>query len=214
MLTLYDTIRRIVREELGQVRTAELAVVQEIHPHAADSEKDNYACTVRLRDSGIVLRRVPVATPRIGAVSIPAVGELALVQFLGGDVNAPLLTGLLYNDEDRPPVNDAGQAIWHLPLGGADDDAVHVELHSGERREVVLTLGGGLTALLRDDDPVIELSIAGDKAKVTIDRDGAVTIQSKGNLSIKAAEVQVEGDAITVKASGELNLKGKTVNIN
>ena len=76
-LTLYETVQRIVQEELGRVRTAELALVQEQHPHAEDSDKDNYACTVRLRDSGIVLEQVPVATSRIGCVSIPAVARLA-----------------------------------------------------------------------------------------------------------------------------------------
>jgi phage baseplate assembly protein gpV len=214
MLTLFETIRRIVREELGQVRTAELAVVQEIHPHARGSDADNYACTVRLRDSGLVLRCVPVATSRIGAVSIPAVGELALVQFLGGDVNAPVLTGLFYNDQDRPPINHADQAVWHLPLDAAAADAVHVELHSGPRRQVVLTLGDGLSAVLRDDDPVVELNVAGGKATVSIDRDGAVTIASRSGITLQGGDVQVRGDAVTVEATGELKLKGTIVNIN
>src|SRR5215216_1760328 len=162
-LTLYETIQRILQEELGRVRTAELAVVQEQHPHADDSDKDNYACTVRLRDSGIVLGQVPVATPRIGSVSIPAVGEMVLVQFVGGDINAPIITGRLYNDEDRPPVNEDGQAITHLPLGAEDGDAVHIELHSGERRELVFKLGSGIEVNVRDDDPVVKAEVDGGK---------------------------------------------------
>ncbi|HEX7182493.1 MAG TPA: phage baseplate assembly protein V [Thermoanaerobaculia bacterium] len=205
--TLYDTIRRIVQEEMGQVRTAELAVVEEQHP-------DEFASSVKLRDSGIVLRKVPVATQRIGAVSLPAVGDLVLVQFVGGDVNAPIITGRLYNDEDRPPANDDGQAILHLPLDAGDDDAVHWELHSGDKREIVLKLGGGLELNLRDDDPVVELSVDGGKATLKIERDGAVTLESQGNLKVKGAEVSLEGDSIKVEASGELNLKGAKVNLN
>ena len=205
--TLYDTIRRIVQEEMGQVRTAELAVVEEQHP-------DEFASSVKMRDSGIVLRKVPVATQRIGAVSIPAVGDLVLVQFVGGDVNAPIITGRLYNDEDRPPANDDAQAILHLPLGAGDDDAVHWELHSGDKREIVLKLGGGLELNLRDDDPVVELSVDGGKATLKIERDGAVTLESNGNLKVKGAEVSLEGDSIKVEASGELNLKGAKVNLN
>ena len=205
--TLYDTIRRIVQEELGQVRTAELAVVQEQHA-------DEFAASVKLRDSEIVLRKVPVATQRIGAVSIPAVGDLVLVQFVGGSVNAPVITGRLYNDEDRPPANDDGQAVLHLPLGAGDDDAVHWELHSGDRREIVLKLGKGLTATLRDDDPVIELAVDGDKATLKIERDGAVTLESQGDLKVKAGDVKLEGKGITIEASGELNLKGSKVNLN
>ena len=110
-LTLYETIQRIVQAELRRIHTAELAIVQEQHPHAGDSDQDNYACTVQLRNSGIILKEVPVATARIGQASIPAVGNLVLVQFVGGNINAPVITGSLYNDEERPPVNDDGQII-------------------------------------------------------------------------------------------------------
>jgi uncharacterized protein involved in type VI secretion and phage assembly len=206
-LTLYETIQRILQEELGRVRTAELAVVQEQHPHADDSDKDNYACTVRLRDSGIVLGQVPVATPRIGSVSIPAVGEMVLVQFVGGDINAPIITGRLYNDEDRPPVNEDGQAITHLPLGAEDGDAVHIELHSGERRELVFKLGSGIEVNVRDDDPVVKAEVDGGKFTLQVDRDGTLTLESQGNVQLKGSEVSIE-------AQSQLNLKGGTVNIN
>ncbi|MCC6166171.1 MAG: Rhs element Vgr protein [Caldilineaceae bacterium] len=215
MTNLYETIRRIVQEELCTLRTAELGVVQEQHPHAADGDTDNYGCTVVLRNSGIVLAQVPVATPRIGHASIPAVGDLVLVQFLGGDVNAPVIVGSLYNDEDRPPLNDAGQVALHLPLGAADGDAVKLLLQSGDTRTVELALGSGLTVQLQDDDPVVKLEVDGGKATVQIDRDGAVsvkaqgdiTVETQGNLSVKATEIKVEAQAT-------LTLKGATVNIN
>jgi phage baseplate assembly protein gpV len=206
-LTLYETVQRIVQEELGRIRTAELALVQEQHSHADDSDKDNYACTVRLRDSGIVLEQVPVATSRIGCVSVPAVNELVLVQFVGGDINSPIITGCLYNDEDRPPVNDGGQAITHLPLGAEDGDAVHVELHSGDTRELVFKLGSGIEVNVRDDDPVVELKVDGGKLTLRLDRDGAVALESQGNVELK-------GNEISIEAQGQLNLKGGTVNIN
>ena len=106
---LYNTIRHMIQEELRQIRTAELGVVQEQHPHASDSDDDNYACTVALRNSDIVLPKVPVATQRIGIASIPNINDLVLVQFINGDINAPVITGCFYNDEDRPPVNDDQQ---------------------------------------------------------------------------------------------------------
>ena len=213
-LTLFETIRRIVQEELRQIRTAELAIVQEQHPHASDSDTDNYACTVQLRNSGIVLQQVPVATQRIGSVSIPALGELVLVQFVGGDINAPIITGRLYNDEDRPPVNDDSQAILHLPLGAGDSDAVHIELHSGATRELAIRLGDGISLNIRDDDPVMELSINGGSATLKLDRDGAVTLESQGDISVKGGNVSIEGNEITIKAQGQLTLKGQAINLN
>jgi uncharacterized protein involved in type VI secretion and phage assembly len=185
-----------------------LGVVQEQHPHAGEGDTDNYACTVALRNSGIVLKRVPVATPRIGTASIPAVGDLVLVQFVGGDVNAPVITGSLYNDEDRPPVSDDGKAVIHLPLGAADDEAVHVELVSGDARSLQITLGKSLKLALQDDDPVVSLDVGDGKAKLTIASDGATSVEAKGALSVK-------GDAdISVEAGGKLTLKGSTVEIN
>jgi len=205
--SLFETIRRIVQQELGQIRTAELALVTELHAHESESDSANYACSVTLRDSGLALKQVPVATGLIGAVSIPAVGELVLVQFIGGDVNAPVITGRLYNDADRPPVNAAGQCVLHLPLGAGDADAVHVELRSGDARALTLTLGSGLAIQLQDDDPAVSIEVDGGKAKLSIAKDGAVTVESQGDVSVK-------GNQVTIEAQGQLNLKGATVNLN
>jgi uncharacterized protein involved in type VI secretion and phage assembly len=206
-LTLFDSITHIVRDELGRLRTAELAVVQKQHPHESDGDSDNYACTVVLRDSAIVLSRVPVATGRIGSASIPAVGELVLVQFVNGDINAPVIVGRLYNDEDRPPPNADGQAVLHLPLGAADDKAVHFELWSGETRKAVVKLGSALEVTVADDDPVVEVAVGGEK-KLTIGKSGNVKLESSGNVEIKA------GGNVKVEAGGQLTLKGAVVNIN
>jgi len=205
-LTLFESIQRIVEEEVGRRRTAELAVVQEQQPHADASDQDNYACTVVLRNSGVVLKRVPVATSRIGSDSIPAVGDLVLVQFLDGDVNAPVIVGRLYNDEDRPPPSRDGQAVVHLPLGAGDDDAVHVELTSGDERTVIVKLGKGLDLTVKDDDPVIELKVGDGKATLTIARDGAVTLHADGTLELK-------GQDVTVQADNHLTLKGSTTDL-
>lgn len=205
--SLLTTIRRVVAEELGRVRLAQLAVVEETHPHASEGDKDNYACTVKLHDTGVVLKRVPVATPRIGLVSVPAPGDLVLVQFIGGDANAPVILGSLYNDEDRPPASADGQAILHLPLGAGDSDAVHLEVTSGDARELILRLGDGLSVSLKDDDPVVSIDVASGSAVVEIGRDGTVEITSKAKVNIEGAEINIE-------SSGPLNLKGSVVNIN
>ena len=205
-VSLYDSMRRIVREELARLRTAELAVVTEQHPHASESDTDNYACTVQLRDSGIVLKRVPVATHRTGMVSIPAVGDLVLVQFVGGDVNAPIVIGSLYNDADRPPENDDGQAILHLPLAAGDSDAAHIEVSSKDGPVLVVRMGGTVVTI-QDDDPAIEIDVGGNAA-VSIGSNGAVKLSSSGNIDVKA-----DGN-ISIEASGKLTLKGATVNIN
>ncbi len=204
MSELYDTLRALVRQELASQRSAELAVVQEIHP----SDPDNYACTVVLRDSDLVLKQVPVATARKGFTSIPDVGDLVLVQFLGGQLNAPVITGSLYNDEDRPPKNEAGQVVMQFPSEPDSEGDIRLELSSESAKSLVLKIGDALVLKLIDDDPVVSIDVGGGKAVLSIGRDGALKLQSGGALEIKSdADVKIE-------AGGQLNLKGSTINLN
>lgn len=204
MSELYDTLRALVRQEMASLRTAELAVVQDLHP----KDPDNYACTVVLRDSELVLKQVPLATARKGFASIPDVGDLVLVQFIGGQLNAPVITGSFYNDEDRPPANDAGQVVMQFPTDPNSEGDIRLELNSDSAKSLVLKIGDALTLTLIDDDPVVSIDVGGGKAKLSIARDGALKLQSSGALEIKSdADVKIE-------ASGELNLKGSTINLN
>ncbi|MCP4765238.1 MAG: Rhs element Vgr protein [Gammaproteobacteria bacterium] len=205
MSDLYDSIRHIVREELRQQRFAELAVVQEQHPHADDGDTDNYSCTVVMRDNGIVLKRVPLMVIRKGAASVPDVGDLVMVQFLNGDINAPVIVGSLYNDEDRPPANTSGQAVFQLPLGGG---GIEMLIDTEETTSLELKVGNGVTLTLIDDDPVVTIDIDSGKATLEISRDGSMVLSSGNGVEIKS------GADMTIEAGGNLNLKGATVNIN
>ena len=203
-LTLFESIQEIVRDELGRLRTAELATVQKQHPHASSGDTDNYACTVALRDSGIVLGQVPVTTGLIGGASIPAVGEVVVVQFVNGDINHPVIVGRVYDDQSRPPENDAGQAILNLPLDGS---AIHVELHGESTAKIVLKLSSALSVTLQDDDPVVSVDVGGN-ASLSVAKDGTVSIKSQKDLKLEASS------NIDIEAQGQLTLKGATVNIN
>ncbi len=207
-MSLFDTLRRIVREEVARSRSAELAVVQEQHPHADESDKDNYACTVALRDSGIVLKMVPVATQHIGCAAIPEVGELVLVQFIGGDINAPIITGRLYNDEDRPPINAAQQMVTHLPPGAAEDEGVRLEVNSGDSTSVVVNIGAAIKLTLVDDDPAVTLDVGDGAATLSITPGGELVIESQGDLKLASS------GNLELEAGGDMNLTGATINLN
>ena len=212
---LVPELRRLIREEVQTLRAAELGVVQSQHPHESDGDADNYAVTVRLRDTGIVLSTVPVATNRLGAVSIPPAGALVLVQFVGGDINAPVVTGTFYTDEDRPPVNADGQVIWNLPADAAPDDALRLEVSSADTKAVVLKLASAVTIEIKDDDPAVNIDVGGN-AQITIDSDGKVTITSSQSLEVKAGsdlKLEAQGN-MDLKASGTMTIKGSVINLN
>lgn len=210
----FHTLRRIIREELRALRLPELAVVQEIHPHAEAGDDDNHACTVRLRDTDLVLARVPVMVQRKGVAAIPDVGDLVLVQFLGGEANAPVIIGSLYNDEDRPPVNAAGEAVLRLPVDAGEGEGVEIRVTSADARAARLALGSSLSIELKDDDPVVVIAVGDGKATLKIESDGTVTLTSAKALAIEGGEVSVKGTAVTIDAEGRLVLKGATIDLN
>lgn len=206
--SLFETIRNIVQQEIKQLRLGELGVVQEQHAHESDSDQNNYGCTVALRDSQIVLKKVPVATGRLGVTAIPDVGDLVLVQFLNGNINAPVIVGSFYNDEDRPPVSASGQAVLQLPKNGSEGEGVHVKASSEDESSLTLNIGGSVIVNLKDDDPAVEIDVGDGSGVITIDSDGTVNIAS-------ATELNVKSDAdMNIEAGGTLNLKGSVVNIN
>jgi uncharacterized protein involved in type VI secretion and phage assembly len=212
---LVPELRRLIREEVQMLRAAELGVVQSQHPHESDGDSDNYAVTVRLRDTGIVLGKVPVATSRLGTVAIPPVGALVLVQFIGGDVNAPVVTGTFYTDEDRPPANVDGQVIWNLPADASPDDALRLEVSSADKKSVVLKLASAVTVEIKDDDPAVSIDVGGN-AQVTIDSDGKVAVTSAQSIEIKASsDVKLEAQGnFDLKAGGNMTIKGSVINLN
>ncbi|MBE0616914.1 MAG: Rhs element Vgr protein [Proteobacteria bacterium] len=203
MSDLFDTLRKLVRQELSTLRLAELAVVQEVFP----ADPDNYDCTVVLRDSQLVLKHVPLATPRKGFAAVPDVGDLVLVQFVGGDLNRPVIVGALYNDQDRPPQSREGQVVINLGAQDDPDNALHLELNEASPKSLKLNVAGAVSVVLQDDDPVVTLDVGGS-AQLTIERSGKVTVKSSGELSLKA-------DAnLTIEAGGELKLVGAVINLN
>lgn len=207
----YQDIRRIIREELTGLRMPELAVVQDIHP----ANPDNYACTVRLRDTQIVLNNVPVMTMRKGFASIPDIGDLVIVQYLGGSGNAPVIMGSFYNDEDSPPENAQGDARLRLPADAGDGSGVDVHVKSDDATSTRLAVGSSLDITLQDDDPVVSIDVGSGQAELVIDSDGTITIKSQKAVVLESGnDLSLKGTAVTIEASAELKLKGAVINLN
>jgi uncharacterized protein involved in type VI secretion and phage assembly len=241
MSSVVGVIRDIVRSELSELRFAELAVVEPdgLHPHADGGDQDNYSCDVRLRNGGLLLRKVPVATDRVGTVAVPNEGDLVLLAFSHGDVNQPVVIGRLYADDDRPPVNRADEFVFRLPLADPDDRTVRFEIRNLEGasppREFVVRMAPKTELVLHDADAElrvgdtrVRLSQAGGRdgavrieagrSVITIDQDGDVTVDSAGALTLKAqGDVSISGTnvdissrmATTVTAGTELSASGK-----
>ena len=112
---LFDGIARIARHEAAARPVASVGVVTSIYGN--DGSSPDHAVSVKLRESGLVLPRVPIAVGAFGMAAIPSVGELVLITFLEGDYNAPVVIGRLYHPDQNPPKHDEQQIVLRLPVG-------------------------------------------------------------------------------------------------
>ena len=195
-----SVIQAVIRDQLKGLKTADLGVVTEVYSHENASDKNNYECDVRLRDSGLELKKVPVVTQRIGSVAIPNEDDLVLVQFLHGDIHSALITGRVYNDADRPPEAKPYEFVYISP------DAKE----SGIRR-IYMEFPKGNKLLLDDDKLVLEMG----KTKLTINNDGDVALDSNAKLTINTkgdASIKVQGN-LELNASGDVKIEGANVSI-
>ena len=191
---LYGMIQAMIKEELTRLNIAELGEVTEVFSHESDSDSNNYQVSVSLRDTSLVLPRVSIATQRIGAVAIPNVGDLVLVQFIGGDLHRPIITGRVYNDIDRPPVAQPNE--WVFECQDAEES---------DKRRFAALFPNKNSITVNDDEANIEI---GD-ASITIANDGNVTIKGTSDFSFEA-----DGN-ITIKAGGDIKMEaGGNADIN
>jgi uncharacterized protein involved in type VI secretion and phage assembly len=190
-------VRRIYTTELGEVTA--------VFPHAAEGDTDNYQCSVKLKNKqqpdgqDFELARVPVATQHLGLVNIPNVGDLVLVSFIGGNLNAPVIIGRLYNDQDLPPVNGEQEVLLqHSPSAGGS---------------FKIDAEGALTLTSKNEQNIV--TVADDADITLINATCKITIK-EGNITLDngTCKVMIEGSGITLDAAtNTVTVKGTNVTV-
>ncbi|MER3486793.1 MAG: type IV secretion protein Rhs, partial [Chloroflexota bacterium] len=177
----------------------------------------------------------PMAGAGRGLFILPEVGDEVLVAFEHGDINYPVIVGMLWNGRDKPPqlasavvsaTGKVNQRILKSRLGHT------VTLDDSEESP-------GITIVDKTGKNIIKLN--SQTNELTISVEGDLSLNAKGNISITAqrnvsitaqqgnldasaqanASMEAKGGKATVKgvtgevqASGPLNVRGATVNIN
>jgi phage baseplate assembly protein gpV len=230
--SIVGTIQEIIRAELRRVRTTDLGVVEAVYPHSGASDDGNYAADVRLKNASLLLPRVPIATTRIGSVAPPNVGDLVLLAFSGGDVNAPVIIGRLYTDQDRPPLSTPDEVVFRLPLAAADDRSVlaavrnHQDADPARSLDVQLppriavhlddsivkaTAGHTEVTLTQPDGSGGTVTIVAGGTTITLDQDGDLSIEAAGSLTLKAdGDVKISGRSVSIEAQLDASLTAGT----
>ena len=210
--TLYEGVVRIARHEAAARATASVGTVVDLFDAGGDPK--DHAVSVKLRDSGLVLPRVPVAVGVMGFAAIPAVGDLVLVVFLDGDFNAPVVVGRIYHPDQDPPGHEREEIVLALP-SAADPPDLKLRVKSQEP-SIRLTLPGDVS--IEIEEGVVGLAVGAMKVRIesggggraqiaaggsmiTLKQDGDVSVKSAGKLTLEGVEVEVSGTS-KVKVSG------------
>lgn len=181
MSELMSVLRAIIRDELKSLRLGDVAVVTAVAPHADAGDANNHQCDVKLREGTLELKRVPIATPHVGMVSPPRVGDLVLLSYVGGDPSRPIVVGRLYSDAARPPVHKEDEWRVESPPGGTS-------LALDAQGSAVIT--AGKTVLTLKKDGAVELACEQD-----------LKLEVKGNVALQCTDCKVD-------ASGNVELGG------
>ncbi len=229
MNELLEVIQQVAQKEANTQLSTELGTVKKVFPHADEGDNYNYQCSIELKNRNtpdgkpLELNMVPVAVPYMGMTCIPNVGDLVLVNFIGGDINAPVITGRLYNDEDRPPVNKEKEfQLKHTLKEGATlkIDAEGAVTITSKSEENILTLNDEKVSVTNDK---LTLEIDFSSEKISIVSTGEIEIAAEGNLKLSGKEVSIastaamkvdSGASLDVSASAAMKLKGTTIDLN
>jgi phage baseplate assembly protein gpV len=227
MSRVVEIIKAIARHEVNRRPWCELAVVTS---NFDDGDgPDSHTVDVQLKDTGVAIPRLPVASFTTGAAALPRQGDVVLVAMPRGDLSSAVVIGQVYSDERRPPVftRDELAIVWPGDADDPDTKAVDVRIKSdGSSRSLTIALGGDKDAKVTVTDGAIQLlaggveiklshssgsdgavAITGGGTSIKLAQDGDVTIQAAGSLSLKASSIKIEGDS-------SVTINGQTVGIN
>jgi len=217
-----EVLAAFARHEAERRSFCELAVVTATFDDADGA--DSHSVSVRLKDSGVALNKLPMAAWATGLACLPRVGDVVLVLFPRGALVSGVVVAPVYSDERRPPVfaRDEIALVW--PEG--DDSRVVLRLVGTDEPSALLAVGGDGEASLELKKGEVRVAASGVALRLTyggssdgvatleaggttieLKQDGDLTIKAAGRLTLKGAEVHVEAD-------GPVKLSGATVDLN
>ncbi|NER02064.1 MAG: hypothetical protein F6K17_05155 [Okeania sp. SIO3C4] len=199
MDSIVGVMQKVAQQEARKIYTTELGIVTAVFPHTSESDKQNYQCSIKLKNQKLPngkdfeLRQVPVMTPHIGLANIPNVGDLVLVTFVGGNINAPIIIGRLYNDKDLPPVNKEKEfLLQHNQKEGG-------RLKIDEKGVVTITSKNEKNEITVNDEKIMA---ANEKCSITLEGGDATVKNEKCSVTLAGGDATVKNEKCQVSLSG------------
>lgn len=156
----------------------------------------------------------PGAANNRGFDCLPEIDDEVLVGFEHGDIHRPYIIGGVWNGKDAPPEQVAdsiqgGKVRLRTIKTRTGHTIQFVEEDKGSSKAGVrLETTGGNKIYLNDSDTCIEIETKGGHKIKMDDRGQSISIDSTGNLSLKAT------GNIEIKANGTITVNGAMISLN
>jgi type VI secretion system secreted protein VgrG len=175
-----------------------------------EGKKDD-TCSTWLRVSQ------PVAGKGFGTLFLPRVGHEVVVSYIDGDPERPLVTGSVYNGENKPPVTLPGsqtQSTMNTRSSKAGTEGNEIrfedkkdseELYIHALKDMKVEIGNSRTTTIDKADDTLTLT----EGKRTVELkkgDESLTVAGKRTLKITGDESHTSSGKFTHKVSGDYSL--------
>jgi uncharacterized protein involved in type VI secretion and phage assembly len=161
-----------------------------------------------------------------GTVFYPEVGDEVLVVFEQGNLNYPYVIGVLWNGVDKPPEKNSDGKNNIKMIKTRSGHIIKLDDTDGSEKIEIIDKTEGNKISIDSANNKISIVCAGDiellasDGKIIID---ATEIEIKSSTTVKTRDIEIKpsgsakieaSSGMDLKASGTMNIKGATVNIN
>jgi len=146
-----------------------------------------------------------------GAYFLPEVDDEVLVAFEFGDINMPYVIGSLWNGQDKIPLtNDDGKNNIRV-IKSRYGNMIRLDDTEGEEKIEIIDKNEENMIVIDVNNKISITSVNDIEISAP---DGKITIEMK-ELEVKSTDsTKIEAGEMELKSSGDMNIKGSTVNIN
>jgi hypothetical protein len=160
------------------------------------------------------------------------VGDLVLLNFEQGSINQAIVVGRLYNDGDRPPLNNPYEVISRIPLADDDENTIksavrNIQDNSPPREikvemlpKITLEINDGIVkatagqtemTLDQSNESGGTVTVTAGRTTITMNQDGDIDISSAGSISIKAtSDLTLQGMSVSISSDTDVTIQAQT----